>query len=133
MLSLAFAAVMFAAQPGTVTVQFTGLIPDKGTVMVQLCEAAEFSTFTCRRRQGITVKGNTVTAVFDNIPAGRYAVTAFQDENLDGRLGRNLMGMPTEPWAFSGKPEFMMGPPSFDSVAIDIPASGKSLSLKMQK
>lgn len=124
---------MFASQPGAVTVQFTGLTPDKGKIAVQLCEASEFASFTCRRRQMITVRGSTVTAVFEGIPAGRYAVTAYQDENNDGRFARNLMGVPTEPWAFSGKPEFMMGPPSFDSVAFEVPVAGKSLTLKMQK
>lgn len=63
----------------------------------------------------LTATNATVT--FQNLPAGEYAVSAFHDENQNGRLDRGLMGRPEEGIAFSnmtaptqGRPER----PTFD-------------------
>ena len=47
------------------------------------------------------------------------ALTLFQDLDNDGKMGRNLLGLPTEPWGSSGTPG-MFGP-SWDTgrVALD--------------
>jgi uncharacterized protein (DUF2141 family) len=37
------------------------------------------------------------------------ALSMFQDLDGDGKMGKNLMGMPTEPWGSSGSPG-MFGP-----------------------
>jgi uncharacterized protein (DUF2141 family) len=38
------------------------------------------------------------------------AVAVFQDFNLDGKLGMNVMGIPTEPYGASGKPPAFSAP-----------------------
>lgn len=47
------------------------------------------------------------------------ALTLFQDLDNDGKMGRNVLGLPTEPWGSSGTPG-MFGP-TWDTgrVAID--------------
>jgi uncharacterized protein (DUF2141 family) len=51
----------------------------------------------------------------------------FQDLDSDGKMGRNLMGIPTEPWGSSGTPA-MMGPTWDNSrVALD----GKTIVVKL--
>ena len=32
------------------------------------------------------------------------ALTLFQDLDSDGKMGKNVLGMPTEPWGASGSP-----------------------------
>lgn len=126
-----FAALLAATQPGDVAVAISGLTPNQGHLDVQLCTADEFVKFVCTRKQKLKVTGDGMTVVFHGIPAGRYAVMSYQDLNDDGHLGRDLYGRPKEPWGYSGKPVFMMGPPSFDSVAFDAPAQGVTLSIRM--
>lgn len=35
--------------------------------------------------------------VFSNVQPGRYAAIAFHDENGNGKLDKNFLGVPTEP------------------------------------
>lgn len=132
MISLIAAAVI-VAQAGTVSVTFSGLTPNQGHLDAQLCTAAEYVRYACKRKVRIKVEGSQAIADFRGVPAGRYAIMSFQDLDNDGQIDRNMTGIPTEPWGYSGSPEFMMGPPSFDSVAFDVPAGGTDLSIRMEK
>jgi len=55
---------------------------------------------------------------FKNVPAGRYAIRAYQDVNGNHKLDKWLFG-PTEPWGFSYS-EKMKFPPTFDDVSFDL-------------
>lgn len=50
---------------------------------------------------------------FEEVPAGEYALVVYHDENENGRLDKNFIGIPKEPMGFSNryKPK---GPPTFD-------------------
>lgn len=132
MISLILAAAV-AAQAGTVSVTFSGLTPNQGRLDAQLCTPAEYVRYNCARKVRLKVEGSQLIADFRGVPAGRYAVMSYQDLNNDGKINRDMVGRPTEPWGYSGSPEFMMGPPSFDSVAIDVPAGGTAISIHMDK
>jgi len=75
--------------------------------------------------QVIEASGDTVVAMFQGLGAGRYAVAVYQDENRNGKLDKNFLGMPTEPYGFSNDARGSMGPPSFDAAAVDIAATPK--------
>lgn len=38
---------------------------------------------------------------FRNLPDGEYAVAVFHDENANGKMDTNLIGIPKEPYGFS--------------------------------
>ena len=57
---------------------------------------------------------------FTGLPPGRYALSAFQDVNGNGELDENLLGVPTEPYGFSGNVRGKLAPPSFDDAAITL-------------
>ena len=60
-----------------------------------------------------------VRGVFHNMPAGRYAVLAYHDENGNGKLDM-IMGMfPDEGWGLSNDPT-VIGPPRFEASAFDV-------------
>ena len=56
--------------------------------------------------------------VFSNLEPGRYAAIAFHDEDGDGKLGKNFLGVPTEPYGFSNDVRGFLGPPTFDAAAM---------------
>lgn len=56
------------------------------------------------------------------LPPGDYAVAAFHDEDRDGDLNTNLLGMPTEGYGFSNEARGIFGPPGFDAAAFTIKA-----------
>ena len=57
------------------------------------------------------------------------ALSLFQDLDSDGKFGRNLLGMPTEPWGSSGTPGAFG--PSWDTgrVALD----GKAIAVRLSQ
>ena len=58
--------------------------------------------------------------MFSNLAPGRYAAIAFHDENGNGKLDKNFLGVPTEPYGFSNNVQGFLGPPTFDAAALDI-------------
>lgn len=54
------------------------------------------------------------------VPAGQYALAVFQDENEDGFLNKNILGIPTEPYGFSNDAMGLIGPPSFKDAKVEV-------------
>ena len=57
----------------------------------------------------------TVTLTLKKLPAGKLAITVLHDEDANGKLNRNLFGLPVEGVGMSGKPEGKL-PPTFADV-----------------
>ncbi len=58
---------------------------------------------------------------------GRYGFAIYQDANRDGRLNRNIVGLPTEPVAFSNGAVIRFGPPSFQDAAVHVSAASETV------
>ncbi|MFN7707663.1 MAG: DUF2141 domain-containing protein [Sphingobacteriia bacterium] len=57
---------------------------------------------------------------FANLPAGSYALAAFQDLNGNGELDTNLFGVPTEPYGFSNNARGTLSAPNFGECEIKL-------------
>ena len=62
----------------------------------------------------------TVRFVLQDLRPGRYAVSAFHDENDNGDLDTNLVGIPSEGYGFANDPNSTFGPPKFEAAAVDV-------------
>ncbi len=58
--------------------------------------------------------------VLRDLPAGRYAVNAFHDENGNGDLDANFLGIPKEGYGFANDPPTHFGPPDFEASAVTV-------------
>ena len=58
--------------------------------------------------------------VLRDLPAGRYAVNAFHDENGNGNLDTNVLGIPKEGYGFANDPPTNFGPPDFEEAAVTV-------------
>ena len=70
--------------------------------------------------------GGTIRFVLRDLPLGRYAVASFHDENGNGELDTNLVGIPSEGTGFANDPLSDFGLPDFESAALtlgDAPAT----------
>ncbi len=54
-----------------------------------------------------------------NVKPGTYAVAVFHDLNGNGRLDRNFIGLPSEPYGFSNDVG-RRGPPNFEGALITV-------------
>lgn len=61
-----------------------------------------------------TVKGKRVVIRFKNLKPGYYAIATYHDKNNDGRMNKNLMGIPTEYYGFSRDARARFSAPSFE-------------------
>ena len=58
--------------------------------------------------------------VLRDLPPGRYAVNAFHDENGNGELDANVLGIPAEGYGFANDPPTSFGPPEFEEAAVTV-------------
>ena len=52
--------------------------------------------------------------MINNVPKGIYAVSVHHDENKNGKLDTNVIGIPIEGIGASRNPSMTFGPPEFD-------------------
>ena len=88
---------------------------ETGKIMVAVYNSAEsYDGGAPVRAAEVDVAAGQHQAMFENLPAGDYAMKAFHDVNGNGRMDTNPFGMPNEPFAFSNNARGNMGPASWD-------------------
>lgn len=66
---------------------------------------------------------------FSGIAPATYAISVFHDENSDGKLATNFIGIPREGVGASNNAKGRFGPPKFDAAAFRF--TGGRLDLKI--
>jgi uncharacterized protein (DUF2141 family) len=61
----------------------------------------------------VKINNKKALCVFKEIPAGVYGISAFHDEDNDGKLDTNLVGYPTEEYCSSNNARNMFSAPSW--------------------
>lgn len=112
-----------SAQALDLTVEVLNAKSMQGAVNVALYGSAEGWLKADRMlqgaRQGVAEK---TVLVFRGLRAGPLAMAAFHDENGNGKLDTNLVGMPLERLGFSRNAVGFMGPAAFADAVIDLQA-----------
>lgn len=81
--------------------------------------------------QTVPITSSTPQIQFKSLAPGRYAVMINHDENSNGKLDTNLIGMPVEGYGFSNNPTGMRKP-DFDEIVFELPAAGKRINVQMR-
>jgi uncharacterized protein (DUF2141 family) len=69
----------------------------------------------------IKVSGqNEVPVSFDNIPQGNYAIAVYLDENDNGVLDKNFIGIPKEKYGFSNNVAPAMRAAKFEEAVLKV-------------
>ena len=77
-------------------------------------------------------RGGTALCVFKGIPKGVYGISAFHDENVNGKLDTNIIGLPTEDYCASRDARGSFGPPSFSDAKFRYTGGAKRVSARMK-
>lgn len=113
-------------------VEISGLRSDKGQVLCALFSSADaFPTKADKAvaRQTAKIAERQGVCDFAAVVPGTYAVSVVHDENSNGKLDRNFIGMPREGVGASNDAKGHMGPPKFG--AASFPYKGGRLDLKI--
>lgn len=124
--------VSAASGPATLDVTVTGLKHTRGALLA--CVWKDKSGFpTCQKstgavRQTVKITGTTMKVRFTGLAAGSYGVSVHHDEDGDGKLKSNFIGMPKEGVGISNNPG---GMPSWSKALVQI-APGSAISITMR-
>jgi uncharacterized protein (DUF2141 family) len=80
----------------------------------------------------VKLTGRQALCVFKKIPPGTYGLSAFHDQNNNGKLDTNLLGMPTEDYCASNNARGVLGPPSFSDAKFTFKGGTKRLEARMK-
>ena len=69
--------------------------------------------------------------VLTNLDPESYAIILFHDENGNGKLDKNALGVPTEPYGFSNNVQGFLGPPAFKKAVMQITTSDKAVRIAL--
>jgi uncharacterized protein (DUF2141 family) len=64
---------------------------------------------------------------FEDIPPGTYALAVIHDEDSNGKLNTNWLGIPTEGYGFSNDARGLLGPATFSAASFSY--DGRSVEL----
>ncbi|MFB9076825.1 DUF2141 domain-containing protein [Flavobacterium procerum] len=124
-LTLLFICSLMSAQNANLTVSVSGLKNSNGIVKVGLYNSEGTFLKTTYKSQVSEIKDNEATVTFVGVPAGEYAISTFHDENNNGILDKNMMGIPSEDYAASNNAKGFMGPPSYQDAKFSVSGNSK--------
>lgn len=108
----------------SVAIEVAELTSNRGVVECVLWAGpAGFPTETARGVAKVKAKvmtGTRTICLFERVPPGRFAVSLIHDENENGRMDTNFLGIPKETYGFSNNPSVMMRAPRFDEAAFTV-------------
>lgn len=127
-----------AGRPGssTLVVSVHGLQVVSGTVIALLFPSEQgfpAKVAQAAQRQSVKVESATAELRFPNLTAGTYAVTVYQDQNDNGKLDTNWIGIPKEPVAVSNNAKGRMGPPKYKDAMFRVGSERKTLQISLIK
>jgi uncharacterized protein (DUF2141 family) len=134
---LAATSPALAADGANLRVVATNVQSDSGKVVVWIYGSAEswLKDDGVRTQKSVPVKGNrngdSVTVEL-LLPPGEYAFSVFHDQEGDGRLARNFIGLPKEPAGLSNNVRPKLGPPRFDKAKFTVGTGLVEQRIKLQ-
>jgi len=78
----------------------------------------------------IKIRKSQARCDFEDIPPGNYAMAVVHDENMNGKLDANWVGIPTEGYGFSNNAKALLGAPSFSAASFRY--EGQSINMTMR-
>ncbi|MEM7550082.1 MAG: DUF2141 domain-containing protein [Bacteroidota bacterium] len=103
-------------------ISITGLRANKGQIVLALDndERNYKSKKDCFKGYFLKVENNQANIIIEDLPTGEYAIKVYHDVNNNGKLDKNMIGVPSEPYAFSNNAKGFLGIPDFDEVKFPV-------------
>lgn len=109
----------------------TSVNGDKGVVRCGLFQASGWLKRPIRSAVA-KIQAGSALCRFQRVPKGTYGASAFHDENSNGKLDTNFVGLPTEDYCASRNARGTFGPPSFDDAKFEFRGGTKRIEARMK-
>ena len=116
--SLSYTGVASAEQ---LTLAIAGVNSNEGKIYIQVFKGEK--SYRADKPIAATIIPalvGDVTVHFNGLEHGEYIVRYFHDEDDDGELAKNLMGMPTEGYGFSNGAKPRFGPVKYEAAKFEL-------------
>ncbi len=113
----------YASAQNSLSVSITSLRNNKGHILISLFkEGAGYPDEPEKafRKEKISIVQQKATIVFNNLPAGEYAIAILHDENDDLKMNKTWLGLPKEGYGFSNNVMGTFGPPSYSKAKFSV-------------
>ena len=104
----------------SVSVTVNGLRSNDGKVFIAVYNSEKDWLETTFKGTTSTITDNSCNVVFKDLPQGVYAVSIFHDENDNGKMDKNFMGIPKEDYGCSNDASGFMGPPKWKDAKFEL-------------
>lgn len=81
----------------------------------------------------VNARGRAYVEIPDMVVGKDYALGLFHDVNDNGEFDLNWLGLPSEPWAFSGEPKTRLRLPYFSEVSFRMSAGNTPKSIALRR
>lgn len=121
-------------QENVIHVEVGGMRNNNGQIICALYSSAD--GFPKKSEKAIAhvnsaISDKQAVCEFPGIAPGTYAVSVFHDENSNGKLDTNFMGIPREGVGASNDAKGHLGPPKFDAAAFLFSGGRMSLTIRI--
>ena len=134
--------VMFLAGTSPVASESTGILivningfpSSEGFAMVALHDSEESykgEADAAIAKTQVKVVDQKVQAIFGNIAYGGYGISIFHDENANGKMDKNAMGIPKEAYGFSNNAKGFLGKPDYANVVFQLDSAEKQITINL--
>lgn len=136
-LAVLFSTISFIAysQSSEIVVNICGLRSDKGKCLLYLYNNKKGfpndAGKAINTAMGSTVNGKS-TIVLKDIPDGEYAIGVIHDENGNGKMDTNFLGMPKEGVGVSNNAKGHFGSPSYDDSKFKVIQKSMKLNITIK-
>lgn len=98
----------------TIEVKIERISSDDGQLLIGLYDSEENWLKTRKMSVFARIANGTSEVVFEKVPEGTYAISLFHDENNNGEMDTNFMGIPKEDTGSSNNAPAKFGPPKWE-------------------
>ena len=110
-----------------------GFETDEGKAMIALFNSENSYSETGEKYQFVAaeIKDSTAEWIIENLPFGEYAIKLYHDENGNMEMDRNMLGIPSEDYAFSNNATGSFGPADYEDAKFQFTSSGQKHVINM--
>jgi uncharacterized protein (DUF2141 family) len=80
----------------------------------------------------LPIKNKKTNIILRGIEPGFYAISVFHDEDKDGKIRTNGIGIPIDKYGFSNNSTSLFGPPSFNKAAFEVKDTAIKVDIKLR-
>ncbi|WP_299135968.1 DUF2141 domain-containing protein [uncultured Tenacibaculum sp.] len=127
-LIIVFTIETVSAQKQTITATVVNVTSNKGKVSYALYNKDNFMKEPVKAKSSKIVNGKS-TVVFNDVPAGEYAIVCYHDKNNNNKMDFQPNGMPIENYGASNN-VMNFGPPQYEDAKFTIIDNNVSLEIR---